>query len=138
MPKIDDDSLADAATESEDVPDLTPEDFDFEAWLNGVRPIRAQYTLFGQRFIIYSRSSDWRKEFEKKSKKWPSARQDAAFVVAHLEEPVLSIEQVEKLQKKCVEEAREGDINGLVQLMIQIDTRPEDQINERFLLPASD
>lgn len=118
--------------------EIEPETFDFEAYLNGIRPIRAHYTLFGLRLVLQSRSSEWREAWEKKSKKFPVSRQDAGFIHGHIVEPQLTIDQVERLQSTAREQAREGDLAGLHRLLIQLDTQPENRIDERFLLPASD
>lgn len=134
-------SFADPAPEVDpevEIIEQQPEGFDFAEWLSGIQPIRARFNLFGQELTLCSRSSTWRKKFEKRTKGWSKRKQDAAFLAGHIVSPEVTADQMEQLLEQSEEHAREGDVNALVRLIVNINTLPVDQIDERFLLPASD
>ena len=133
-----DESLADPSEKNKDQALADPEGFNFEDWLNGIKPIHFQYTLFGQKFVLRARNTEWRESYEKQSKKWDPEDQDAGFLAAHIAEPEITLEQAKAIRQRCRDTDREGDLAALNGLLIRIDTQPVDRIDARFLLGASD
>lgn len=127
--QVADESLADEA--APETPE--PESFDVAEWLQNIGPVRVAYPLAGGHSIpMCSRTPDWLREFGAEFKDMEKAEQDRAFVAAHIDGDI-SPDLLTGLQ-----EHRPTDFLDMLSLAIQIDTRPSNQIQPRFLRGASD
>lgn len=130
---VPDEALADATPADEADAQLEPEDFDLAEWLEGIGPARFKYTLDGRTIELRARTIEWAREL---NESMPDADEDAknrAYVAAHIVDERITAGTLASLQEK-----RPNDFGELLQLLIQIDTRPTSQIQPRFLLGASD
>lgn len=117
--------------------ETAPEDFDVAGWLAGIGAVRVGYPLDGHTVQMQSRTSDFLKELAA-SDDWPKgddddakAEQDRMFLAAHI------VGGIPPTALVALQKNRPIDFQDLVSLALQIDTRPSNQINPRFLRAAS-
>ena len=158
MPRIDDDSLADAPTEVEheeslieetpepaddesvdsddspEVEEVKPEDFDLLEWLSGIGPAIASYPLAtGGRIPLRARTSDWLDQWRKDSEDMDADERDRIFVAAHIADERVTPDSLKPLQQHSP-----IDWSEIVGVAIHLDTRPTNLLAPRFLPAASD
>lgn len=133
--RVADESLAD---ETAEVAESKPEEFDFSAWLSGLAPLTAEYTLLnGPTFTLQARTMDFLRENDLVLEKGDAVPEDHAlrFLAAHIVEPEgVTVEALEKI----------GDTPGYTQgvqqmaiLASQLSYQPS-TVNPHFLRGASD
>lgn len=136
MAKLIDPSLAEATTsENPDEPKLQPDEFDLEAWLDGVGPMTAEYPLGGRRVTLRARTPDWAKSLrdEMGGDDAEPAEYDIAFLAGHL----IGDERKARAAARKLREKRRPEFAAMVQLALDIDYKPEHRIDPRFLPGAS-
>lgn len=114
---------------------IEPKDFDLEAWLSGLAPAKAHYhELPGVTIEMQAKTARWINEFrESVPEDADDARVDLELLAEHIVSPAMTADDLERLKA-----VRGPEVQELLGLMMQLDTRPESQIAPRFLPKSSD
>ena len=123
-----DEALADATQ-----PEPDPEAFDLAEWLTGIGPTRFAYTLDGRQLEMRVRTLDWSTQLNEQMGDADEEAKNREFLAGHFVDERITGDSLKSLQTN-----RPNDFADMVALAIQIDTRPSNQIQPRFLLAASD
>lgn len=138
---IDDDTMAvkmstktDVEVDDQTMADPDPADFDLDAWIEGLAPIHGFYQVGPAEFDLQARTPEWLVDFFATHKETDGAERDLLYLAEHVVGPAGVT--VEKLRK--IRAARPTEVAAMVQLAVDIDTKPARLIHPAFLRSASD
>lgn len=147
--KIDDEALADEATEQvadESLADVTPdadpepeaglepEDFDLVDWLNGLGHVTARYPLPSSGWLpLRARTVDWHRQWIAEAEELSDEDKSLHYLAAHVADERVTLEHLTKLR-----DVYPVDFDNARGLAWMIDHEPASQIPAPFLPAASD
>ena len=114
--------------------EITPKNFNLNEWVAGLAPATRDYEVAGVTFTLRALTKTARDNYLADTEDLDPVERDLGYLALHIVSPEdITIEALTTLH-----EVRGPEVNDMLSLALELDTKPENRISPRFLPTASD